>query len=133
MKQFELRAGRFNSRRFARRQKHAGAVFGCVRLAVEADGARLRRLDDVDEVVVVAGLDVELAAFLHRSLIDGQVLRTAQSFAADRPFKPGCDRLGFGLVPIDDRNVIDCRHGAFLLESANPYRARLTRCVISVA
>ena len=63
VKQLELRPGRFNSRRFAWREKHAGAVLGGVRLAVEADGAAFRRLDDVDEVVVGAGLDVELAAF----------------------------------------------------------------------
>jgi hypothetical protein len=47
-------------------------------------------------------LDVELATFLNRSLVDGQVFRTAQSLAADRPFKPGCDRLGFGFIPVDD-------------------------------
>ena len=64
VKQLELRPGRFKSRRFAWHEKHAGAVLGRVRLAVEADGARLRRLDDVDEVVVAACLDVELATFL---------------------------------------------------------------------
>ena len=71
MKQLKLRAGRFKLRRFAWHEKHPGTVLRSVRLAVEADGARLRRLDDVDEVVVAACLDVELATFLNRSLVDG--------------------------------------------------------------
>ena len=101
VKQLDLRAGRFNSRRFAWREKHPGAVLRSMRLAVEADGARLR-LDDIDKMVVAACLHIEMATVLHRSLVDGQVLRTAQSLAADRPFKPGCDRLGFGFIPVDD-------------------------------
>ena len=110
VKQLDLRAGRFNTRRFAWREKHPGTVLRSVRLPVEADGARLR-LDDVDKVVVGAGLDIELPAFRHCPLIDVQVFRSAQRLAADRPFKPGCDRLGLGLVPIDDGNVFDVRHG----------------------
>jgi hypothetical protein len=89
VKQLELRAGRFKSRRFAWHEKHPGAVLRGVRLAVEADGAAFRRLDDVDKVIVAAGLDVEVAALQHRSLGDVQVLRTAKSLAADRSFKPG--------------------------------------------
>ena len=72
-----------------------------MRLAVEADGAPFR-LDDVNEVVVVAGLDFKLAAFRDRSMMDVQILRTAQSLAADRSFKSGRARLGFGLLPVDD-------------------------------
>src|SRR5262249_27990784 len=96
VKQFDLRSGRRDAPRCTGREKHAGAVLGRVRLAIEADAAAFR-LDDVDQVVVVAGLDVEMAAVLDRSLINVQVLRTAQSLAADRPFKSGCDRFGLGL------------------------------------
>ena len=60
MKQLELRPGRFKSRRFAWREKHAGTFLGFVRLPIEADDTLFRRLDDVDKVVVVACLDVEL-------------------------------------------------------------------------
>src|SRR5471032_3380501 len=99
VKQLELGPGCFKSRRLAQHEKRAGTFPGCMRLPVEADDALFRRLDDVDKVVVVACLDVELATFQQRSLVDGQGLRTAQTLATDRPFKPGCDRFGFGRVP----------------------------------
>ena len=110
MKQFELRAGGFKSRRLARHEKHTGTLFGRVRLAVEGDDARFRRRDHVDEVIVAAGLHVELPAVLHRSLIHGQRLRTAQIFAAKDTLQSGCDRFGFRRVPINDRDVVNCWH-----------------------
>ncbi len=111
VKQLELCAGRFKSRGFAWREKHAGTLRGGVRFPVEADDARFRRLDDVDKVIVVAGVDVKMATLQHRSLVDGQRLRTTQTLATDRPFQPGCGRFGFGRVPINDENVADRRHG----------------------
>jgi hypothetical protein len=53
-------------------------------------------------MIVIARMDVELAIFQHRSLVDGQGFRTTQTSATNRPFKPGCDLFGFGLVPIED-------------------------------
>ena len=86
MKQLGLRAGCFKSRGFARREKHTGTLLRCVGLPVEGDDALFRLLEDVDKVVVVACVDVELVTFQHRSLVDGQRLRTTKTFAADRPF-----------------------------------------------
>src|SRR5262249_40322010 len=116
-------------RRFAWGEQHAGAVLGCVRLAIEADDARFRRFNDVNEVVVAAGLDVEPATLRHGSVADGQELRTTQARATDRPFEPGFDRRGLGLVPIDDGNVANCRHSGLLDKQSNPVSAlaRLTR------
>ena len=102
VKQLEVSAGRFKSRGFAWREQHAGPLLGCMRLPVEADGAVFRRLDDIDKVVVVARLDVQLPTFQHRPLVDGQRLRTTQTFATKRPFQPGRDRFGFGGVPVND-------------------------------
>jgi hypothetical protein len=56
-------------------------------------------------------LDIEAATLGHSSMVDVQVLRAAQSLAADRPLKPGCDRFGVDLVPIDDGNVAHFWHG----------------------
>src|SRR5258708_2080257 len=82
--------------RFARREKHTGTLPRCVGLPVEGDDALFRRLDDVDKVVVGACVDVELATFQHRSLVDGQRLRTTKTFATDRPFQPD----GTGLASV---------------------------------
>ena len=102
VQQLQIRPGRFESRRFARNEQHAGAFLGCVRLVVEANEALFRPLHDVNEVVVVACLGLEPATFQHCSSVDGQGLRTTQTLAADRPFKPGFDRLGLGGVRVDD-------------------------------
>jgi len=100
VKQLELRPGRFKSRQFIWREKHAGTFLGCVRPPVEADDALFRCLDDVDKVVVIACMDVELATFQYRSLVDGQGLRTTQTLATNRPFKPDATCLASALFQL---------------------------------
>ena len=102
VQQLQIRPRRFEPRRFSRGEQHTGPFLGCVLLVVEADHALLRRRHDVNQVIVVARPRLEPATFQHCSSVDGQGLRTAQTLAADRPFKSGFDRPGLGGVRIDD-------------------------------
>ena len=62
VQQFQIRPGRFESSRFARREQHARAFLSHMSLIIKMNNTVGRALHRVNEVVVLVRLDVELPA-----------------------------------------------------------------------
>jgi len=112
VQQLEIGPGCVEICGLARRQQHAGTVFGDMGLAGEFHTAARRSLHDVNDVVIVIGAGLELTTLADRSSIHRQMFRAAKLLVANDPFQPGIDGFGFGGIRIDDGDVTDLGHGS---------------------
>src|SRR6185295_6365014 len=110
MQKFQGRTRSFKSSALRGCEKHAGAVLRFMRLVLETDNAFSGSTHDIRQMVIVAGLKIEVAASRYCSAIDGQIARTAQVWAAYRLDRPGFHRHRLAGVRIDYRKIADSRH-----------------------
>ena len=115
MQQFQVRARRFEYDGFRWSGKHARSFFRVMNLILETNDAFGRSAYYINKVVIVAGLDVELAAGEYRSLVDREIFRTAEIRTAESHLGSGFHAPGLSGIGINYREVVDTCHVSMLL------------------